>query len=525
VLIANRKDIQSGNDWNQTLRKGVTAAIMAAMLSFSISPSTKVAYSWPEYFECLWAVHNAFLRPIAVEAIQIWNSQQLVESEGTDSSGSKMSEAPQSLLIVGSAFRDVEGKLLLDDASLLQKIPASAYTDKSLRVFRKLGARDFTFVDFVERLECSIRRETLKFKGRSSEWHTSISRVLLSHLRGNVYGVHSAQYSTCKSLPIIPLRGGEWASAASTGIFLVGNCNQQIPDGLTVRFVDSDAAANPFRNELFRLLGVKSCNETEICTQIIAKHRHDLQSRPLLDLVSQAVFLFRAQYRPRSSDTLRVADSTDHIRRMGQIHIPFGSTGRKIRCLFAPDFERMIWLHPQYENAVGAKHEEKWVQWLVQWDTIHLFPPVVVDHRLSPHMRHILERNGSKAFLNHLKEQMKTNGCFSGLNTRNSSAVAGDIKELQVLTDFGAHQLCETVMPALREAGLGLLPVLDIDEPNDMGWSFLENYGVLTRTSLDFYLRQLRSLKATGDLKLLDEHLRKVYKSIEQCGSSQRSIL
>jgi hypothetical protein len=483
-------------------------------------------FAWPEYIECLWTVHNAFLGPIASDIISSLRSSRVVEIECTDTSRStsKQWRRPHRSLIVGSAFRDAEGNLLIDDVPLAKKVVASGYSAKSMQVLRKLGARDLTFSDFLESLEYFIRHKARSYKRSDSDWHSTIADVLLSHFRKNTYGRYAREFSRCKNLRLVPLRDGEWVSAASKSTFLVGNRRQQIPRGLTVRFVDNDAAADPSRNELFQLLGVKSCNQAQVCKLILDNHAQELSNQRVPDLISQAVFLFRAGYRPQPDARIMVVDSAFCPRYRVKVHVPFGDRGAKIRRLFAPNFKEIHWLHQDYENAVEEDDKQEWVQWLIQWINIDLWPPMVENGQLSPYMRHVLERNGSKKFLSHLKARTSDEDPLLGLYRWATEAVTQEIATLLVSTDTGTHQLCETVLPALRMASSGYLPVLELHQPNDTAWTFLQEYGVLITPCLELYLRQLESLKARGDLTLLDAVLPEVYRNVQSYAEQRREI-
>ena len=523
VLVANRKDIQGGLDWNNSLRQGVVQALHAALLSFATSPIHHMAYAWPEYLECLQTVHNAFLKAIAVDTISALRSYTVIQTEQTTNSSSTGNrwDAPQNLLIVGSDFRDAEGDLLLNDIPLSEGVAASSYSFKSMAVLRKLGARDFIFPDFVEYLMRFVRENSEDFQQRPSKWHSSIAAVLLTHLRSNAWGTYSEEFSSCKELPMVPLRDGKWCSAASDDVLLAGAFDQQIPGGLTVRFVSNDAAADNSRHDLFKLLGIRSCDESKICRLILEKQS---SVQCTTDLIAQTVFLFRARYSPETGARLRFVNSAKCIVYGRRVHVPFGHPSSDIRLLFEPDYQGIDWLHPFYETAVEEKHKRQWLVWLLNWHDVYVWPPVVADDHLSPHMRHILEVKGSRMFLSHLKEQVTVDAYF-GVEPWNLDVVTEDIKMLSVSTNVGPRQLSETVLPGLGAASLVALPILEVDEPENNAWNFLQRYGVLKEPCLDFYLRQLKAMKAQGDFELLDANLSEIYQNLENYSDQKANLV
>lgn len=524
VLIANRKDIQGGLDWNNSLRQGVVQALLAALFSFATSPIHHMAYAWPEYLECLQTVHNAFLKAIALDTISALRSYTLIQTEQTSNSSSttgNLWDVPQNLLIVGSDFRDAEGELLLNDIPLSERVVANFYSFKSMAVLRKLGARDFIFPDFVEYLTRFVKENTEDFQQRPSEWHSSIAAVLLTHLLSNAWGPYSEEFSSCKELPMVPLRDGKWCSAVSDDVLLPGAFDQQIPGGLTVRFVSDDAAADNSRHDLFKLLGIRSCDESKICRLILDKQS---SVQYTTDLIAQTVFLFRARYSPETGARLGFINSAKYLVCGRRVHVPFGYPGRDIRLLFDNDYQGIDWLHSSYETAVEEKHNRQWLEWLCNWPDVYIWPAVVADGHLSPHMRHILEVKGSRIFLSHLKEQVTVDP-YLGVDYWNFAVVTEDIKTLSVSTNAGPRQLSEAVLPSLGATSLVALPILEVDEPEDEGWGFLQKYGVLTAPCLDFYFRQLKAMKAQGDLELLDASLSEIYQILEDYSDQKRQIL
>ena len=158
---------------------------------------------------------------------------------------------------------------------------------------------------------------------------------------------------------------------------------------------------------------------------------------------------------------------------------------------------------------------QEWIRWLASLEMVGTWPPLDSGGRLSPAMRHILERNGSKEFLGHLK--MRNVSLVGGLTYLNSSTdqhLINDIKELRVSTDRGIRCLCETALPCLASASLGLLPLLQLNDPDDPQWNFLSQFGVLTAVSLELYARQIRYLKASNDQRIAKEMAPKIYRSM-----------
>lgn len=292
-----------------------------------------------------------------------------------------------------------------------------------------------------------------------------------------------------------------------------------LPTGLHFCFVQSSAADDRDRRRLYRLLGVKPCDETEICKMILDSHATMAVWPPLEILISHAMYIFRAHYQPedRQSLRLRLVDSNLTIRYRETIHLPFGTQGKDLRRLFADDFAGIIWLHPDYEDRVTQGERQQWFQFLHSVEGVYQLPPLQSGGRLSDAMRYILMRNGSKEFLWLLMLQYRSGYGIHMLgdsHTREAQTLTVDISNTKVSTDQGVQKLCETILPSLSPVSLGLLPVLQLADPQNTDWSFLRKFGVQTELSPDYFVKQLRALKESNDQGRVRETCTTIYKAI-----------
>ena len=196
-------------------------------------------------------------------------------------------------------------------------------------------------------------------------------------------------------------------------------------------------------------------------------------------------YIFRTQPQYGRSLRLRLVDSNLTPRYKERVHLPFGTQGKALRRLFADDFSGIVWLHPVYEEQVAENDRQDWIQFLSSIEGVHRLPPLHLGGRLSDAMRHILTRNGSKEFLWLLKTQFRSGSgnMFGELPPWEAQTLTIDISNIEVSTDRGVQKLCETILPSLSSVSLGLLPVLQLVDPQNADWSFLRKFGVQTELS------------------------------------------
>ncbi|EXJ91698.1 hypothetical protein A1O3_00248 [Capronia epimyces CBS 606.96] len=511
VLTANRKGIDSDREWNKSLQSGIATALGLAFEQLATSAQSQMRFGWPEYLGSLWSIHDPYMRKIADSTIQQLRSKLLVRSELQDG----VFLVPQDCLTASDEFRDATGGLLITEGTYAQRVRSNAYSDNSAMILRKLGVTPFDISHFVELLDQYISAHMASFSSKTTEWHSRVARLLCNHFSVRPYQSYSPVFEAFKALRIIPLDDGSWASGATCAnkkVLLDQGRRIALPTGLQFCFVQASAADDRDRRQLYRLLGVKPCDETEICKMILDCHTTMVVWPSLKTLISHAVYIFRARYQPQYGQPLRLrlVDSNLTCRYRERVHLPFGTPGKSLRRLFADDFSGIIWLHPDYEGGVKEGERQNWSQFLCSVEEVYQLPPLNSGGRLSGAMWHILTRNGSKEFLWLLKSQYR----WGYGDTFGGQTLTMDISNIEVSTDQGVQKLCETTLPSLSSVSLGLLPVLQLVDPQDTDWSFLRKFGVQTELSPEFFVKQLRALKASNDQGRVMATAKTVYKAM-----------
>lgn len=119
-------------------------------------------------------------------------------------------------------------------------------------------------------------------------WHEDLARILLRI---------NTEYLL--DIPLIPISGLQitWLTAKEVKgepvYFKEDLGDDQIPDGIKLRFVSTEASRSEHRHELFEKLGVKPFNKIAVC-EAIQRVLGDPSSKPSIEIaVSQTRYLFR----------------------------------------------------------------------------------------------------------------------------------------------------------------------------------------------------------------------------------------
>jgi len=514
VLTANRKGIDSDRGWNKSLQECFPKAVCFAFEQLATSAKSQMRFGWPEYLCSPSFIYDPFMKKVADSTIKHLRSKLLVQAELQDSAFL----APKDCLTASDEFRDATGRLLITEGTYAQQVRSNAYSHDSATNLHKLGATPFKISHFVELLDQYISAHMASLSSKTTAWHSSVARLLCSHFSDIICQPYSPKLH---ALRIIPLDDGSWVSGASCAVkkvFLDQGRRMAVPAGVQFSFVQASAADDRNRRQLYRLLGVKPCDEIEICRMILESHASMVVWTPLKTLISHAVYIFRVRYEPQDGQSLRLrlVDSTLTRRYKERVHLPFGTQEKAFRQLYADKFSGMVWLHPDYEDGVTEGERQNWFQFLCSVEGVSRLPPLHSGGRLSGAMRHILMRNGSMEFLRLLKTQYRSGygTMFGDLRTREAQTLTMDISNIEVSTDHGVQKLCETILPSLSSASLGLLPVLQLVDPQDTDWSFLRNFGVQTVLSPHYFVKQLRALKASNDQGRVLSTATTIYKAI-----------
>ncbi|KAF5532469.1 hypothetical protein FMEXI_12426 [Fusarium mexicanum] len=232
-----------------------------------------------------------FLTPISEEADPFWSALDsdirswISQNPVLRCKGSRPWRLISHLTRVPPEAQDENGKPLLDDPSgdsyLLHKYPAAAAAKLT-----EYGLATLTDTRLLELLEMDLESPKPRMHTSTSrDWQIAMSR-LLSKLLTN-----DEQLDKLKSLPIVQLRDGSWASPASGPLYFPTSGNSSIPESLEFRDVTLLATFQPERRTSYEKLGVTEPTVKEVRQKILDTFK-SAESLPFGDVYEYLRYLY-----------------------------------------------------------------------------------------------------------------------------------------------------------------------------------------------------------------------------------------
>jgi hypothetical protein len=160
-------------------------------------------------------------------------------------------------------FRDIEPELYL----------AAAYTAVDQAKLKPLGLTVIDMKEFIARFKADLNRSDSRYKATTTtrEWHARLAISLVSWLQKNV------SVQEIRSLPIVPVQGGQWVGASRRQIYYPDCQGIRVPLDISLDVIDS-AVCDTDRNRLWEKLGVQNLSPSDGLQKILDRYR---ASRPI----------------------------------------------------------------------------------------------------------------------------------------------------------------------------------------------------------------------------------------------------
>lgn len=229
------------------------------------------------------------------------------------------------------------------------------------------------FIDAMER-DLNSTHSKLRDSATSDKWHTKVAKALTDILSGE----HCLWLaSRISRLPLLPLRDGTWvSSAAKKEVFLSQSAGIEVPDGLDLNLIHSDATKNSQRKLLFTKLEIASPSVPFIQGKIAETHQRTASEgrSKLADLVDHLRYMYRTHchdeaFSKYSFMVLVIAGKKATTSRLslGDVYLPddnpFGP--KKVSEQIATT--TMKFLHDDYLTSIPSKptiEAASWQDWL-----------------------------------------------------------------------------------------------------------------------------------------------------------------
>lgn len=408
-------------------------------------------------------------------------------------------------MVVPKLFQDRDGLPLLGGEADYGFQLSSKYARDDLEIIQGLAVQVMTASQFVTKLAEMSKKE---FRCGSPEWHGDLASALTTATFGSLR-------AKIKSIPLVPLRGGNWVPMDRQKQVYFDPGNGSVPKDLEFDIVDSEAAYSAPRKSLFKWLGVKKCHHKEMCELILQKHKETDEGGELSDLVSHAVYLFthRNVLTSNISNTVWLLDSKLSPSRGSTLYMDRPNANFASAREFCGN--GVHYIHSDYLGAVSQPERNFWYEWLMSALKVSDIPRLCDRenrNRLSSEFQYIISTHPSKVFLRILVQNWGRYGTDIALE-------ASQISSTTVTCADGQHRLDESILPLPNLVQLSNLlaphkmPFLEIDSGLDViSYKVLKELGVTITDSLDFYLRMLKNMsgKWKPDMNVIIDIYRKI---------------
>lgn len=472
---------------------------------------SNLRYKWPRYLPIPMAFANVF----SELNMKMLSQSPVLESE------EKGWIAPISARYVPPSLRDKYNQPLILSPKTKAKYLSLQYAHSDWEYIRNLGAQQLSDQEFLEDLQ-EFATNSDSIMNQPDQWHAELAKALEPLLE--------TFRKELTEIPLIPLNDGRWVSMSASTIFFPGE-RVDIPKGIEVSQLRLEVEKYPTWASFFKNLGVKPFEVAELQQQVLITHlQEDLSHIPRPALISQAVFLFRTEWKSgENASKFWVATEVGPLRRASDVYMdaPWPHSASQYLDKRSDKFN---FLHESYHNAVGPDEVNEWFTWLhEQLGMCHL--PRLVNSskdtaRFSPDMQYILDTQPSRKFLALLRDNWgqykqyfltETSDRYTeylkvrlepGLNVKPPRFLSPPLIVDQLASamvsclNSKSHKLCDTFTVPFLPHGLSpetqsLQPLLDVPEPEDPKWEFLEMFCVTVRDGINTYLSTLRGIRGS----------------------------
>ncbi|XMA12910.1 hypothetical protein WAI453_005701 [Rhynchosporium graminicola] len=503
LLIASREDIDSSSQWNVTLRKNLTSAFIDAMKEFN---NGQLRYLWPRWLPTR-APLQSFLKPFHEDLVEELKTSPLLYSH------SEELVAPKQLSYVPDEYI-FEGAPLTISSSTSPRYLSGRYLNEYMKYLEVVGVGRMTEATFYLELTAMLQSSAGEFRRNCDAWQ--------SHLAGILTRMSPGFHFRLPGLAIVPLSDGTWTNAQGQFILFPASKDQfAVPGGLDLRFVDFNAAADPRRRNLFKLMGIGELEKAPVLQHVEDLHRFASVSRGHISsqaLISQIEFLYAEQY--QNPNCHRFWFTTESGKRLhGSQPYQHSTRPHSATEYFANSKGKLQFLHKDY-LAFGGQGINAWCSWLedkMQVATIPRLVELTTDRgfKLSEDFEFIMKNYKSSEVLVLLQAHWTEYSKFfdpdqerkwsqdPSMKVYDTSEYLRSVTKLRQklgamlvqCEDGQSRRLDKTYLPCreLRVAS-HKLPFLEVPDPDDHAWKSFEILGLSVKVDIHFYLRSLEEL-------------------------------
>ncbi|KAL2757677.1 hypothetical protein ACRALDRAFT_1079807 [Sodiomyces alcalophilus JCM 7366] len=557
LLSSSREDIHGDSAWNEALAVAASDAFVKAALSMSSLPEGHpLRYTWL-LFVPRTVPSSQLMRNLRYRTMEKLRASPVIYTR--ESGGERKS--PTELSIVPDLFCDRDGNPFMEMPKDAGKYVSKEYdvltTDDMESPLHRLGTKSIDDEQFMDSMLDMLRPNPgAVLQHKSPEWHVDLSRALHSIVTSTVQKCQKTKQEWSQThvaqrlldLPIIPLRDGNWVRNFEDGQYIyypeTGSGVGKVPEGIDMRIVDHEAAADPDRRRLFDHLGVATMVDTAARAAILKTHaseafKPDLVRRRVL--VSHLVFLFHSGWKHdvEKPSVLWLASEKGPCRKSDHLYLPSDVPSAAYRVLPPANRDTAYgFVHRAYmDGAVERDKQDEWTKWLESEVHIAVYPRIKRTSFEDGSWTHpdfeLLQRSPPKrssplCWLTVLRDgweyytdATKTTSPFAHM----TPAIIGNLRDIVVpcrKSSWSADSapLHSAYMPAkdLMDRAFGLVPFIDIPDPENPAWEpVMRMLRVQSTPSLEFYVDCLRRCKTHP--KVPQDTIRRLLHSIQDQGT------
>ena len=504
--------------WNEKVLEGVFRTfIWKAVPRFnrthlSGSHDHSLRYTWPLFLKDSGGTDHFWSK------LKRWIFMRLKTEAVLESRQQGKLAPPESLFYIPAEYR-LNGNPLVEDERSRHRHLSFFYDTEianTLPQLKEMGVKVLKFPEFLKELKDIINKLGDSFlSAQTKEWHSQIAGLF-------------PRYSNTRqvaNIPLIPLRDGRWVIPSQSHLFLEGEAtNAEVPNGLDICIVDHEACQDKRRMEFFAWIGIKRCNQAEVCQMIVESYK-PFRARTLANSVQDLIYLFqtpRLVYN-KPIENLQVLGAGKHssgFMHARRLYIEHPDTESIVSKYSGNPASSMPTLNPAYIEAARALGKEtEFVSWVCSRLNMSLLPRLADEQGLPSPEFNFLKTHAIEDLLLLLRDNWDH---YAGHFTHKGrpSRLKTAISEMSVPCMNGiSHRLDVTVLPRdpLKLSGPHLI-FINVPDPNDTRWLKFSALGVLTNRSTEFYLRELRALLAQPEADNTSKStVEKIYQELGLC--------
>lgn len=451
---------------------------------------------------------------------------------------------------LGYDFADRNGDPLFEDLPQ-EAYLGDGYDPEDMDLLSDFGLRAMDMRDALVRVLADLGRPTSRMKDPNTgeDWHSRAAKFLSTPFEKDWFD----RQLDVQAMPLIPLKNGKWTTVKDGKVHYSDTNGILIPEDLGLRLLDSTAARNPDRKNLFDNLGVTFASSTDIRNLIFQRYNenHEMSSRKinLQDSIAHLRYLYCTHETGASKcPGLCVYDHKSIPIRPSSYDV-YLSTNEQYSAyellkkitdnkgqVEAPGYE-VSFLHPAYLESTPPETSrssafELWLQtYIGVRKRIPLISQGLLGERFTPAFNYVIS-NRPEMVLGTLKF------CWGQTGKAITPSAEKLLCNMEVLYEgSGKIELHKTYLPVsgLKErctkflTGCEKFPFLQLPEllkgESQQDWAFLTKLGVGTSENLEFYLRVLDCILGANKLasSVLDPlRIFQLYEAIQsQCWGSE----